>query len=353
MKKYKNNPVIQIDDIYPSREDFKVDGTFNAGCVSYKGKIILILRVAESFVTINDDIIEIPINENGNIVKRIIKKSDENYDFSDSRIVINKNNQKTEFLTSISHLRIAQSVDGYNFEIGDKIELEYDELEQWGIEDPRVIKVEDKYFINYTAVSKRGACTSMISTYDFKSYKKEATIFTVENKDVCIFNEKINGLYYAYHRPVPKAFGDPDMWLASSPDLIHFGNHKYFLGVREGNFWDNGRIGGGAPPIKTSFGWLNIYHACNKENVYCLGAFLTPLDKPDVIIKRSINPLVKPDMDYEINGFFANVVFSCGTILEDDNLIIYYGAADDKVCRIDMSIEQIINSMEDIYVRNK
>lgn len=351
MLKFSENPIITTENVVPSRADFKVDGVFNAGCVKFQNEYLLLLRVAESFVNETEDEVLIPVNVDGQIVAKRLKRADANFDFSDSRIVINKTTNQTEFLTSISHLRIARSKDGYAFEIDkEPVVFPYDSLEEWGVEDPRIVEIDGYFLINYTAVSPKGACTSMVKTVDFKTFEKVGTIFTVENKDVCLFNEKINDLYYAYHRPVPKAFGTPDMWIATSPDLIHYGNHKYFLGVRQGDFWDNGRIGGGAPPIKTEHGWLSIYHACDLNNCYCLGAFLTPLNDPSTIIKRSVVPLVKPDQPYELVGFFGNVVFSCGALIEEDNVIIYYGAADDKMCRVDFTLQEIIDSMEEIDV---
>lgn len=83
----------------------------------------------------------------------------------------------------------------------------------------------------------------MISTKDFQTIEHHGMIFAPENKDVLIFPEKVNGKYYALHRPVPKSTGAPEIWIAESPDLLHWGNHKYLLGLRDG-MWDDGRIGG-------------------------------------------------------------------------------------------------------------
>ena len=347
MGKNAMNPLITTDDITPSIVGMKVEGVFNAGVTMLGNEIILLLRVAESFMQSVKGEVLIPVVSDSKIEAVRIDKTDEKYDFTDSRIVTDTLTKETKYLTSISHLRIARSTDGINFKIdAEMINLGSDKLESWGVEDPRIITIGDMYYINYTSVSPYGACTSLVTTKDFKEFSRKGVIFPVENKDVCIYNEKINDMYYAYHRPVPKAFGSPDIWIASSPDLVHYGNHKHFLGIREGDYWDNNRIGGGAPPIKTDSGWLSIYHACNKENVYCLGAFLTPLDDPYTITMRSPKPIVMPTEDYEIEGFFGNVVFSCGAIKFDDSIVIYYGASDDKICRVDLTIQEIIESME-------
>lgn len=347
------NPIITIDDIKVSNPNLQVDGVFNSGSCIYNNEVILLLRVAESFKSTDNAKVTVITNSKEGIKLIELDKSNEELDFSDSRIIIDKKSKKTKYLTSLSHLRIARSKNGFDFEVDENpIKLEFSDHEMWGVEDPRITQIGDVFYINYTSVSKMGASTSMITTKDFKAFEKKGIIFLPENKDVCIFNEKINGLYYAYNRPVPKAFGEPDIWLSSSPDLINWGNHNYVLGVSDGDFWDNGRIGGGAPPIKTKSGWLSIYHAADKNNRYCLGAFLTPLDMPQKIIKKSNIPILIPEMDYELEGFFGNVVFTCGTVMLHNKLLIYYGAADDKMCVVEFTIDEIMDVMEDYVSQN-
>jgi predicted GH43/DUF377 family glycosyl hydrolase len=214
------------------------------------------------------------------------------------------------------------------------------EEESWGIEDPRITCIEDVYYINYSAVSPKGSATALITTTDFVNYERKGIIFLPENKDITIFPEKINNKYVAFNRPVPNSIGNPDIWLSESEDLIHWGGHKHFYGVSASG-WENGRIGGGAPPFKTEKGWVKIYHAADRSDRYCLGVFLLDLDNPSKIIAKSITPLMEPIEDYETKGFFGNVVFTCGCIVENGIVKIYYGAADDKVCRADISIEDI------------
>lgn len=348
MLRSKQNPLITPADVKPSKEYLKVDGVFNAGACKYNGEIILLLRVAESFVNADEGKVLIPIMNANGLQTVELSLDDENYEFSDSRIVINKTTEQTEYLTSISHLRIARSTDGENFIIDEApINVSYVPEEEWGMEDPRITKIDNIYYINYTAVSKLGAATSMISTQDFNTFERHGIIFMPENKDVCIFSEKINGYYYAYNRPVPKAFGTPDIWVSKSPDLIHWGEHKHVLGVSSKISWDNGRIGGGAPAIKTDKGWLSIYHACDKENVYHLGAYLTPLDDPSTITHKTRSPILSPEMDFEKIGFFGNVVFTCGVIEEGEELLVYYGAADDKIGMCRFTVSEIFELMEE------
>lgn len=342
------NPLITPQQVIASDPNLKVDGVFNAGATKYQDKIILLLRVAESFINNDPSQVLIPVMSADGLKKVCLDVNDPKYDFTDSRIIKNIETGQTEYLTSISHIRLASSTDGENFQIADKpIDLGYEGDECWGVEDPRITKIEDEYFINYTSVSERGASTSLISTTDFEQYQRHGLIFLPENKDVCILSEKIDGYYYAYNRPVPKAFGSPDIWISKSPDLIHWGQHKHLLGVSSGDSWDNERIGGGAPAIKTSKGWLSIYHACDRDTIYRLGAFLTSLTDPGVITHKTQNAILSPDEEYEKQGFFGNVVFTCGVVEDGDDLLVYYGAADDKIAMCKLSISQLLETMEE------
>lgn len=350
------NPLIVPADVKPSRSDFKVDGVFNCGVTEYNGEIILLCRVAESVISENEDEVKIPVvvEKAGEDVLDIItyrKKECPELDFSDSRHVNTKGGKKSKVvnLTSLSHLRVARSTDGINFEIEDAPSiLPTSEEESWGMEDPRITKIEDVYYINYTSVTKNGAATSLISTKDFQTYERHGIIFAPENKDVTIFPEKIGGQYVAFNRPVPGGIGNPEMWIAKSPDLLHWGEQKHFCGLsnEDENSWDNGRIGGGAVPFKTEKGWVKIYHAADKNDRYCLGAFLLDANDPSKVLAKTAEPILQPETDYEKNGFFGNVVFTCGCLLKEDTVIIYYGAADDKICRVDIRLEDIFNAMK-------
>lgn len=268
------NPLLTPDMVKPSRDDFKVDGVFNCGVAEYDGEILLLCRVAESVKCENSDEVKIPIvvQKDGEDVLDVItyvKSEHPELDFSDSRHVLkaDKKSKKSINLTSLSHLRLARSKDGIHFEIEERPAIfPIAEEESWGMEDPRITKIDDTYYINYTSVTKNGPATSLISTKDFKDYVRHGIIFAPENKDVTIFPEKIGGMYVAFNRPVPSGIGNPEMWLAKSPDLVHWGEQKHFCGISDsdGERWDNGRIGGGAVPFLTEKGWVKIYHAADK-----------------------------------------------------------------------------------------
>lgn len=93
--------------------------------------------------------------------------------------------------------------------------------------------------------------------------------------------------------------------------------------------WDARKSGGGAPLIKTERGWLEIYHGVDADQRYCLGALLLDLNDPTKILAKSPVPLLEPAASYELEGFFGNVVFTCGALIRDEVLHVWYGAADE------------------------
>jgi predicted GH43/DUF377 family glycosyl hydrolase len=109
--------------------------------------------------------------------------------------------------------------------------------------------------------------------------------------------------------------------------------------------WEGGRIGGGAPPLRTEQGWLSIYHAADREDRYCLGAFLTALDDPGYIISRSLLPVLTPESVYEVGGFFPNVVFTCGAIVQEGIVRLYYGASDECIGLAETTLDNLLQHM--------
>lgn len=345
--RYEENPLVKPADITPHREGFEVLGTFNAGIAMYKEETIMLLRVAERPISLDEKTIKSPVYNVKTKELEILEfqKDDPNYDFSDPRIIKEQGKEKFKYLTSISYLRIARSKDGRNFTIDDEPFIyPSNELETFGIEDPRITQMGDTYYIYFSAISPIGVGEVLVSTKDFISHEHHGMIFCPENKDVLIFPEKIKGKYYALHRPVPNSNGSPEIWIAESDNLLYWGNHKHLIGLRD-DMWDNGRIGGGAVPIKTEKGWLELYHGASKENRYCMGAVLLDLNDPAKVIARSHQPILEPEADYEVEGFFGNVVFSCGVILEGDVVKMYYGVADTSMACAELSLKEILDSL--------
>jgi predicted GH43/DUF377 family glycosyl hydrolase len=340
-----HNPIIGPEDVKPSGADFEVIGVFNAGVARLEDQIILLLRVAERPINTNPDVVLTTIYNDAQeqLVVTEFSKNNPEIDFSDRRLIITPTET---YLTSISHLRLARSKDGINFEIDDAPAISAaNEYETFGIEDPRISLIDGIYYITYVAVSPLGVTTCLISTKDFISYQRHGVIFCPENKDAVLFPDKVEGKFYALHRPVSPLFNKQEIWIAESPDLYCWGNHRRLMGPNPGH-WDEAKIGAGAPPLKTDSGWLEIYHGVNQNNRYCLGAVLLDGAEPWKIIARADTPILEPEAGYECDGFFGNVVFSCGLLCEDDKVRIYYGAADTVICYAELSLKEILEALD-------
>lgn len=322
------NPLLAPADVAPSRPDFEVIGVFNAGVARCGAEVILLLRVAERPRQADPAWVAFPyLLPNGELTVRVADRASGRYDLRDARVVVDTHTGET-FLTSISHLRLARSADGVRFTVDDQPWLlPQPPYEAFGVEDARITPLDGRFYVNYSAVSQLGIATALASTEAFEPPARHGVIFPPSNRDVTIFPARIEGHYACYHRPMPSPFGGFNIWLARSPDLRCWGEHQLVLQAASDG-WESGRVGGGAPPILTPEGWLSIYHAADRQHRYCLGAFLTPLDAPERVVRRSPRPLLWPQADYETHGFFNNVVFTCGALLEGDRLRVYYGAAD-------------------------
>lgn len=345
--RYEENPLITPADVKPYHDGYEVIGAFNAGIAQYKGEVLMLLRIAERPISNDPMIVLAPVyNPATNAIDLVeLRTDDERYDFSDPRVVSDVTRDGFAYLTSISYVRIARSQDGRRFTMDDKpFVYPTGRLETFGIEDPRVTHIGDTYYVYFSAVSPVGIGESMVSTKNFVSVTHHGMIFGPDNKDVLIFPEKVNGKYYALHRPTVKSIGSPEIWIAESDNLLYWGNHKHLAGLREG-MWDGGRIGGGAVPFRTDKGWLELYHGATKEHRYCMGAILLDLNDPTKIIARSDKPILEPEAEYEKNGFFGDVVFSCGALVEGDVVKMYYGVADTSMACAELSLQDILDSL--------
>ena len=346
-----NNPIIKPKDVKPSRDDFEVIGVFNAGVTRFNEEVVLLLRVAERPINKHPDIVLTAIYDvsKGQLIIKEFSKGDPENDFSDPRLIITP---KGTYLTSISHLRLARSKDGIGFEIENSPTIRpSNDYETFGLEDPRISLIDGTYYINYVGVGPFGVTTCLASTKDFNTFERHGVIFSPDNKDVVLFPERVEGKYYALHRPVSSLFGKQEIWIAESPDLCCWGNHRYLMGPRP-DYWDEIKIGASAVPFKivleTSYpeqGWLEVYHGVDRNNRYCLGAILLDSQEPWKVIARTEKPIFEPEADYECNGFFGNVVFSCGLLCEDEKLKIYYGAADTVICYAELSLQETIKAL--------
>jgi len=295
IKKYKKNPILTKDDV-----PFKVNSIFNPGAVKFKDKYLLLSRV------------EMP-------------------------------NGRSSFV-------LAESNDGYNFKVADKLCLTPEDHKEcfkyvkWGIEDPRINPVGDIFYLTYTGYSKYEPLVILAETRDFEKFKIRGTISEPSNKDCVIFPEKINGYYWKIDRPT--AGSRSDIWISKSPDMIHWGEYKLLLEPTLGT-WEHHKIGASSTPIKTKEGWLILYHGVRtfgSSMIYKLGVMLLEANKPWIVKGKSKEPIMSPDFDYERVGDVGNVTFSNGWIVEPDGEIkIYYGGADTNICIATTSVNFLLS----------
>lgn len=224
-----------------------------------------------------------------------------------------------------------------------------------GCEDPRLTKIDDRIYMTYTAFnswdSPPGVALTSISVNDFlnKHWNWKNPILLSPpyemHKNWVLFPEKIKGKYALLHSIAPDI-------LIDYFDNLEFENSNFiqshYQSVGRENDWDNCIRGVGAPPIKTSAGWLVLYHAMDKKdpNKYKIGAMILEENNPTNILYRSSYPLLEPDAPYENKGFKAGVVYNCGAVVISDTLFIYYGGADTVVCAAYVNLNRLITQLK-------
>jgi predicted GH43/DUF377 family glycosyl hydrolase len=224
--------------------------------------------------------------------------------------------------------------------------------EAFGVEDPRLTRIDDRCYFTYVAVSEYGVVTSLASTVDFKSFQRHGIIFCPDNKDVVLFPEKIDNQYVALHRPSTQgSFGIPEIWIARSLDLTHWGSHQRLLGAEVA--WATAKIGGGTPPIRTNRGWLTLFHGHAKPDEsgtgrvgqYAAAALLLDLEQPERVIGFSPQPVMAAEQPFERTGFLPDIVFPTGLVRHEDRLLVYYGAADTATGVAQYSLSDLLASV--------
>ena len=335
------NPLLTPEDVSPTGDELEVFCTLNPGAVRVGGEAVLLVRVGERPIPEDGYVAHAHVDpESGRMKIRRIREDDPDLALHDARGYFYRGRV---LLTSISHLRIARSRNGAGFRFDPTPAIfPSTPYESFGCEDARITHLAGRYQIAYTAVSDRGVAVALADTEDFRTFEKRGVIFPPFQKDVCLFPEKVRGLYVCRHRPYQTPFNPASIWTAYSPDLLSWGRHEMTLAPAAGT-WESWRVGCGAPPIRTEAGWLEIYHAADTDGRYALGAMLSDLDRPERILSRSRRPVLEPEADYERSGVLAHCVFSSGVVADDDGgLTVYYGAADRIVAAAKTTIEEMI-----------
>jgi predicted GH43/DUF377 family glycosyl hydrolase len=277
-----------------------------------------------------------------------------------------------EYKNYTSRLGLAVSQDGFHFKRVSfqpvfKPEVDY---EKWGWEDPRINLVGKEIYITYAFPDRaarhpnRIIQTALGKINDFSKFQRIGIITPEfsDNRDVVLFPEKIKGKYVMLHRPktwLGKKYGStlPSIWTAYSKNLLDWSDHQLLYQPTE--TWESVKIGAGAPPIKTSAGWLLIYHGVGlntnlglprfdkktETRIWQIGALLLDLNEPTKIIARTKEPILEPEENYEINGDVPRVTFPTGNFVKDGQLFVYYGAADKTCCLATASLNKLIKEL--------
>ncbi|HET8569836.1 MAG TPA: glycoside hydrolase family 130 protein [Candidatus Limnocylindria bacterium] len=387
-RRLSRNPLIQPRDVPPSMPALEVVSVFNAAAAKVGDEILLLLRVAErprSDIELPRDAMTLDLDgpepvlgplargygmedvvgmayldasqDPPAVVVAYIPRDLPGLDLSDPRSIRYRNatslrmvNGHTDYLAQISHLRLARSRDGERFEIDDRPAVApLTPLEEYGVEDPRATLIDGEWHVTYVSVSRLGITTSRATTRDFRTFERKGVMFLPDHKDVVLFPERVGGRYVALTRPMPQSFARIfGIWIAFSDDLVSWGEHMP-LALPRWDRWDELRTGASAVPFRTGEGWLELYHGVDRNTRYAMGAILLDGDDPRKVLARSPAPILAPEEPFERMGLFNDTVFSCGHVaLDDDTIRLYYGAADSVVAAADLSVREIVASLEPV-----
>lgn len=301
IKRHPGNPILDAGKV-----PYEAVCTYNAGFAKYNGKYVMVFR--------ND-------------------------------FVRNKDN----FMTTAAriNLGLAVSDDGIDWTVAPEPcwKLETDEILR--VYDPRLTVIDGKCFLCFAADTRHGVRGGVAVTEDFCKFEI-LSMSAPDNRNMVLFPEKIGGKYMRLERPFPvysRGGGEAfDIWSSCSPDGRYWGDTGLVLGAEDVPY-SNCKIGPGAPPVKTKYGWLCAIHAVEKierelyawhpnwHKVYYGGLMLLDLENPNQVLAVSKQPLLVPEMPYETEGMRGSTIFPGGMILEDSGEVkIYYGSADTVEC---------------------
>lgn len=220
--------------------------------------------------------------------------------------------------------------------------------ESMGMEDVRFVAFfengKTQYIGTYTAYDGHKISPQLIITEDFVHFKARSMYGTaVSDKGMALFPEKVNGKYVMIGRQ-----GGENITIMYSDDLFIWDDYKVIMTPQD--IWGHVQLGNSGSPLKTKHGWLLITHAVGPIRKYVLGAILLDLDDPSKIIKKLNKPLLSPNEE-EREGYVPNVVYSCGSIIHEGNLILPYAMSDSASTFATINIEDIIAEM-DVHTSN-
>jgi predicted GH43/DUF377 family glycosyl hydrolase len=264
---------------------------------------------------------------------------------------------RVEDLRGISHLTVAHSangVDGWVIDAEPLLAPEFDvESEQWGLEDPRVVWVDElkRWVITCTAYGPAGPAVYLATTADFTSVERHGIVRQAEDKNAALMPYRLDGRWILLHRPKTEFGGARgEILLSRSPDLISWSAPEQVLRPRAGAWWDSLRIGLGPPPLRTEHGWLLVYHGVKDTisgEVYRVGLALLDHDEPTRVLRRLPTWALAPLAPYERIGDVPNVIFPCGLVhdMPSGEIRLYYGAADSTICLATAQLDDLLEAV--------
>jgi len=344
--------LLEPKDAKPSRDDFEVVGVFNPGVIRAGDEVVMLVRVAERPREVRPGFTALP-RWDANAGLTVDWVADDELEPLDPRVVRRKADELVR-LTFTSHLQVVRLGDGRSVREQTGVRFEpQGVMEEFGVEDPRITELDGRYYFTYVAVSRHGAATALASTTDFQSFERHGIIFCSENKDVVLFPERVGGDFVALHRPNPATpFCRPEMWIAHSPDLRHWGKHACLHGG--GGEWETGRVGAGTPPVRVADGWLEIYHGNRRPTkpgevgTYSTGVLLLDPDDPSRVLRRAVDSIFEPTASFERVGFVPDVVFPTGIVEIPDAYLVYYGAADACSAVVEFRRDELLGALVEV-----
>jgi beta-1,4-mannooligosaccharide/beta-1,4-mannosyl-N-acetylglucosamine phosphorylase len=318
VKRHKINPLISRIDI-PCIEPYLSDASsvFNPGAVRWKDQVVLILRV--------------------------------------------QNRGRETFLLP------AFSDDGIYFQISNE-PIRFSGIEKlpyriYHIYDPRITQLGKVFYITLALDTDNGCRIGLAGTTDFRRFEFLGELLNEDARNAVIFPGKIDGAYAMLYRPNRSGLdgsvaSGTEIELALSNDMLNWSSQGSVLKGRF-HYWDE-LIGSGPPPLKTSHGWLHVYHGIAthfaSSNIYQAGVVLLDLNNPTRVIARSRYNILEPRELYELVGQVPNVVFPSGlvpanstqddTLDDDTELLLYYGAADTCIGLATTTISELLDACE-------
>lgn len=270
-------------------------------------------------------------------------------------------------VTHYIYLGLAESTDGVHFtRMSNRpvVSPTPDNFDSGCIEDPRLFKLGDWYYLTYASrayapgqywsenwkplgdapdegpsfLKTNCSLTSLAVSRDLKTWKKlgRITDSRFDDRDVILFPEKVNGQWVKLSRGMErcgKGYPNekPAIWISFSDDMMEWDGYELLMKGEQA--WENKKIGGSCPPLKTDKGWFFIYHGvAEQDGGYRVGAVLLDLNDPRKILARTKDFLMEPEFDYETKGYYNGCVFPTGNVVVDGTLYVYYGAADKNIC---------------------